>query len=432
MNHKQTRREVLKASALSGVGFWASGHARELDDKGPAARIRFACIGVGGMGTANANHSSRHGDVLALCDVDDTRLDQAANRYPGAKKYHDYRKLLDEMHKSIDAVVISTPNHTHAVIAAAAIGLRKHCFIEKPLTRTIFEARQLGTLTLGLKVATQMGNQGTAIPAFRKALAIIRAGALGVVKEVHVWSNRPIWPQGVDRPPKANPPANLHWDLWLGPSPERPYSNGYHPFSWRGWWDFGTGALGDMGCHSINLPFMALDLRDPTTVEAETSGHNKDSFPRSSVIRYSFPARDPRPALTMTWYDGGKLPPADLFGGERIVPAGSLIVGDKGKLYATTDYAGAWKLLGNVTEPNVKITPSPGHFEEFVKAVRGEGAAMSNIVDYAGPLTETVLLGNLAIWAGKKIEWDAANLKATNAPELEPLIRPTYRKGYTL
>jgi predicted dehydrogenase len=426
------RRQFVQASALAGAGFWVAGHSEAARDNAPNTKIRFACIGVGGMGMTNTNHAGLHGDVVALCDVDDQNLGKAAARYPRAKKYHDYRKLLDEMHKEVDAVVISTPNHTHAVVAAAAIALRKHCFIEKPLAHTVYEARQLGTLTLGSKVATQMGNQGTAMPMFRKALAVLRAGTLGTVKEVHVWSNRPVWPSGVARSPKADIPAHLNWDLWLGPSPERPYTADYHPFRWRGWWDFGGGALGDMGCHSMNLPFMALELRDPSTVEAESSGHNKDSYTKWSIVRYNFPERNRRPPLTMTWYDGGKLPPAELFAGEKILGSGCLIVGDKGKLYAQNDYVTAYKLLGNAIEPPVKITPSPGHFEEFVRSVRGEGAAMSNILDYAGPLTETVLLGNLAIWAGKKIEWDAAKLKATNAPELEPLIRPKYRKGYSL
>jgi predicted dehydrogenase len=425
------RRQFLQASALAGVGFWAVGRGQGKDNT-PNTKIRFASIGVGGMGQTNTNHAARNGDVVALCDVDEQQLEKAAAKHPGAKLFNDYRKMFDEVGKGIDAVVVSTPNHTHAVIAAAAIALRKHCFVEKPLARTIYEARQLGTLTLGSKVATQMGNQGVALASFRKALAILRMGTLGKVKEVHVWSNRPIWPSGVARSPKMEVPAHLKWDLWLGPSPDRPYSTDYHPFKWRGWWDFGGGALADMGCHSINLPFMAFDLRDPSTVEAETSGHNKDSFPKWSIVRYNFPERNRRPALTMTWYDGGKQPPAELFVGEKIAASGCLIVGDRNTFYAQSDYVSTYKLLGNIAEPEVKITPSPGHFDEFVRAVRGEGTAMSNILDYAGPLTETVLLGNLAIWAGKKIDWDAAKLKATNAPELEPLIRPTYRKGYSL
>src|SRR5262245_8983784 len=387
MKRTHDRRQFLQTSALAGVGFWQAGRSQGQPDKTPLGKIRFACVGVGGMGQSNCNHAASQGEVVALCDVDDRNLDKAAMRFTGARKFHDFRKMLDDMHKQIDAVIVSTPNHTHAVIAAAAIGLRKHCFIEKPLTRSVFEARQLGTLTLGLKVATQMGNQGAANATFRKALAILRAGALGTVKEVHVWSNRPIWPTGIERPARTDAPAHVKWDLWLGPSPERPYAAGYHPFQWRGWWEFGTGALGDMGTHSMNLPFLALDLRDPSTIEAETSGHNKDSYPKWSVVRYKFPARDKRPELSLTWYDGGKLPPAELFAGDKVVPGGCLIVGEKGTLYATNDYAGAYKLLGGAIEPKVDAGPTVGHFEEFVRAVRGEAKAMSNILDYAGPLT---------------------------------------------
>ena len=227
-------------------------------------------------------------------------------------------------------------------------------------------------------------------------------------------------------------PQGLHWDVWLGPAPLRPYAPIYHPFAWRGWWDFGTGALGDMACHTMNLPFMALDLREPTAVEAETSGHNKETYPKWSVIRYTFPARGKRPALTMTWYDGGKLPPAELLDGQKPARSGSLIVGSKGKLYAAGDNGGGGKLLGGVTEPEVEYPQSPGHVEEWVRAIRGGPPAVSNFAGYAGPLTETVLLGNLAVWCGKRVEWDARNLKATNAPEAEPLVRPTYRKGYAL
>jgi predicted dehydrogenase len=431
MMHRPNRRQFLSAGGLAGVGFWVSGRAaapgRSAND-----RIRFACVGVSGMGVSNSQRAAKQGDIVALCDVDDQKLGQAAARYPAARKFRDFRKMFDDLHAGLDAVVITTPHHSHAVIAAAAMHLRKHCFVEKPLARTVFEARQLGSLTLGLKVATQMNNQGTAMTGFRRALAVLRTGVLGTVKEVHVWSNRPIWPTGVNRPPNAPVPAHLDWDLWLGPSPDRPYANGYHPFNWRGWWDFGTGALGDMGCHMLNLPVLGLDLRDPTTVEATTAGHNKDSFPKWSVVRYQFPARDQRPALPLTWYDGRKMPPAELFRGEKPRPSGSLIVGEKGTLFAPDDYAVTYKLLGGVTEPKVQVVPSPGHFEEFVQAVRGEGKAMSNILDYAGPLTETVLLGNLAVFAGKKIEWDPVKLRAANAPELDPLIRPTYRKGYSL
>jgi predicted dehydrogenase len=443
MNHHNNRRDFLKSTALAGVGFWVADTPAADASQSPNEKINFACIGVGGKGTSDTADAARLGNIVAICDIDDQTLDRAAKLYPQAKKYNDFRKMFDEMAKSIDAVTVSTADHTHAVASVMAMKLGKHCFTQKPLTRTVYEARRMGEIAREMKVATQMGNQGTASSGLRQGAARIRAGMLGAVKEVHVWTNRPIWPQGVERPPEAKVPAHVHWDLWLGPAPERPYAvyppeikgrrEAYHSFNWRGWWDFGSGALGDMGCHEINMSFMALDLRDPIAVEAESSGHNRDSFPQWSIVRYTFPARGQRPALTMTWYDGGKLPPAALLEGtEPARGGGVLVIGEKGKLFTTGQGRGQYKLVGNVTEPQLEFPQSPGHFEEFVRAIRGGPPAMSNFPDYAGPLTETVLLGNLAVWSGKKVEWDAKNLKALNAPELEPIIRPTYRQGYSL
>jgi predicted dehydrogenase len=432
MNRRSNRRQFLQVSALAGAGYFVAGKAVADEAKSPMETIRFACIGVGGKGSSDTADAAKHGTVVAICDVDDKTLDKAAKLYPDAKKYNDFRKMFDEMAKSIDAVTVSTPDHTHAVASAMAMRLGKHCFTQKPLTHSLYEARRLGDIAREMKVATQMGNQGTAGGGLRKAAALIKAGVLGTVKEVHVWTNRPIWPQGGPRPAEAKAPEHVHWDLWLGPAAERPYGNGYHPFSWRGFWEFGTGALGDMACHTMNMPFMALDLRDPTAVEAESSGHNKESYPKWSIIKYTFPTRGQRPGLTMTWYDGGKRPAAELLNGENPATSGSLIIGDKGKLYSPGDGGGGYKLLGDVAELKVETVSSPGHFTEFAKAVKGGPPAVSNFPDYAGPLTETVLLGNLAVWAGKKIEWDAKNQKATNAPEVEAIVKHEYRKGYTL
>jgi predicted dehydrogenase len=433
MNGRNTRRDFLQSAALAGVGYWVAGGVRA-DEKPKSAndQINFACVGVAGKGQSDTAAAARHGNIVALCDVDDGRLGKAGDKYAGAKKYNDFRKMFDEMGKSIDAVTVSTPDHCHAVVSAMAMRLGKHCFTQKPLTHSIWEARRLGEIAAQMRVATQMGNQGTAGGGLRKAAALVRAGALGVVKEVHVWTNRPIWAQGGKRPDAAKVPDDLHWELWLGPAAERPYGKGYHPFAWRGFWDFGTGALGDMACHTMNMPFMALDLREPTAVEAESSGHNKETYPSWSVIRYTFPARVKRPALTMTWYDGGKRPAAELLDGQEPARSGSLIIGSKGKMYTAGDNGGGYKLLGGVKEPKVEYPQSPGHVEEWVRAIRGGAPAMSNFAGYAGPLTETVLLGNLAVWCGKRVEWDAKELKATNAPEAEPLVRPTYRKGYSL
>jgi predicted dehydrogenase len=440
MSYLTDRRRFLKSTALTGVGVFVAGSTQAADSKSPNERIRFGCIGVGGKGASDSGDAKRHGDVVAICDIDDNTLEKASKGFPNAAKYNDFRKMLDEMGKSIDAVTVSTPDHMHAAASAMAMRMGKGCFTQKPLTRSIFEARKLGEIAREMNVATQMGNQGTASNSLRTTAALIRAGAVGNVQEVHVWTNRPIWPQGGARPAESECPANVHWDLWIGPAPMRPYAAGYHPFAWRGWWDFGSGALGDMACHTVNMPFMALDLRDPTAVQATTSGHNRDSYPKRSQITYDFPANGNRPALKMVWYDGGNKPSADLFEGEAVSETGVLLIGDKGKLFAPGDYCEkGYKLLAGATDKKVEIENSPGHFTEFANAIKGGPQAKSSFADYSGPLTETILLGNLAVWAapdadtpGKKIEWDAKNLTPTNAPEVAEIVKPVYREGYSL
>jgi len=294
----------------------------------------------------------------------------------------------------------------------------------------------MGQVAREMGLATQMGNQGMAERGFREAAAMIQAGMLGTVSEVHVWTNRPIWPQGGARPAPKDPPPYLKWDEWLSVAPERPYGDGYHPFAWRGWWDFGTGALGDMACHTVNMPFAALDLRNPISVQAKTSGHNGDSYPQWSVIDFEFPANDTRPALKFAWYDGGKRVAKELLGKD---PGGSgcLIIGEKGKLYSEHDYGAVYELLDGAEKVEADFTPSPGHFTEWVNAIKGGEPAMSNFPDHAGPLTETILLGNLAVWAaaegeGPKVEWDAQKLEVKNVEGLETIVKPVYRPGYVL
>ena len=441
MSYLTDRRRFLKSTALTGVGVFVAGTAAAEDSKSPNERIRFACIGVGGKGSSDSSDAKNAGDVVAICDIDDNTLEKASSKsFPKAAKYNDFRKLLDEVGKNIDAVTVSTPDHMHAPASALAMRMGKACHTQKPLTRTIGEARKLGEIAREMNVATQMGNQGTASSSLRKTSALVRAGSVGNVKEVHVWTNRPIWPQGGARPASAPVPSNVHWDLWLGPAPIRDYAPGYHPFAWRGWWDFGSGALGDMACHTVNMPFMALDLRDPTGVQATTSGHNQDSYPKWSIITYDFPANENRPALKMVWYDGGQKPSPDLFEGEQVSDTGVLLIGDKGKLFAPGDYCEkGYKLLAGASDPKVEFEASPGHFEEFARAIKGGAPARSNFANYSAPLTETILLGNLAVWAapeagspGKKIDWDAKNLKATNAPEVAEIVNPVYREGYKL
>jgi predicted dehydrogenase len=441
MSYLTDRRRFLKSTALTGVGVFVSGKAAAEDSKSPNERIRFACIGVGGKGQSDSRDAGNNGDIVAIVDIDDNTLEKAGKFFPKAAKYSDYRKMLDEVGKNVDAVTVSTPDHMHAPASAMAMRMGKACFTQKPLTRSIWEARELGKIAAEAKVATQMGNQGTAANSLRKTAAVVRSGALGNVKEVHVWTNRPIWPQGGARPAEGQVPSNVHWDLWLGCAPARPYAPGYHPFAWRGWWDFGSGALGDMACHTVNMPFMALNLRDPSSVQATTSGHNQDSYPKWSIITYDFPKNGEREACKMVWYDGGQKPATDLFEGEQVSETGVLLIGEKGKLFAPGDYCErGYKVLAGATDPGkVDFEVSPGHFEEFALAIKGGKEARSNFANYAAPLTETILLGNLAVWAaaeaekpGKKIEWDAQNLKATNAPEVELVVKPTYSAGYTL
>jgi len=446
MGIQANRREFLKTATATGIGYWVAGGVQAQESKSPNERIGMASVGIEGKGESDSGDAARNGNMVAICDVDDVKLaNAAARRFPKAKTFNDFRKMLDEMGKSIDAVTVSTPDHCHAAAGLMAMRMGKHCFCQKPMTRTIYEARLMGKVAREQKLATQMGNQYTAHEPARKAAAQIQAGMLGTVKEVHVWTNRPIWPQGGERPSAADPPDTLKWDLWLGPAPVRPYAKGaYHPFNWRGWWDFGSGALGDMACHTVNLPFMALNLRDPISVQAVTSGHNKDSYPKWSIITYEFPGLGGRPALKMIWYDGGKRVSRDVIGGKNPAISGSAIVGDKATMYAPGDYAeNEIVIIGDVTAPDVKYVRSPGHFQEWIRAIRGGEPAMSNFPNHAGPLTETILLGNLAVWVaagdgpgkecqGEKVMWDPKNLKSTNVSGLETIVKPVYREGYTL
>lgn len=450
-----TRRDFLKGTAAAGIGFWVAGGLQAQESRSPNEKITMASIGVGGKGEGDARDAGDCGEMVAICDVDIRTLNTAGEKlFPGAKRFTDFRKMLDRMGDRIDAVTVSTPDHMHAPAALMAMRMGKHCFCQKPLARTIYEARLMGQVARQMKVATQMGNQGTANDNLRKAAAIIRAGRLGAVSEVHVWTDRPIWPQGMDRPSDSNTvPPYLKWDLWLGPAPERPFvaewSEGnpvrekyhnkdvYHPFCWRGWWDFGCGALGDMGCHTMNMPFMGLDLRNPISVQAETSGHNGDSYPEWSIITYEFAATDSRPAVKLFWYDGGKRPDPAVLGGDAPKRSGYVVIGETGKIASSDDYGGIDKFYGQVDDSEIEFEKSPGHFQEWIRAIRGERPAVSNFPDYASALTETVLLGNLAVWTAKdgqgpKVEWDAKSLKVKNVPGLETMIKPVYREGYTL
>jgi predicted dehydrogenase len=443
MKHGTNRRRFIQTTAALGVGYWVAGGIEPRRSIAANEQINFACIGVGGKGQSDSADAARSGNIVAICDIDEGTLNKTAQgrAFINAKKYFDFRKMLEENEKEIDAVTVSTPDHTHAVAAAMAMRMGKHCFTQKPLTKTIEESRVLGDLAKQNKLATQMGNQGTANATLREAAAVVKSGALGTIKEVHVWTNRPVWPQGKGRQiEEKEAPPSIHWEAFIGPAKMRPYSPEIHPFKWRGFWDFGTGALGDMACHTLNMPFMALNLRDPVAVQATSDGHDKVFFPKWSVIKYEYPELDGRAAVDMYWYDGGKLPEQSLFPeGEKIQSSGVLVIGDKGKMYAPGDYCENGGKVFGVDKPKVEFPSSPGHFEEWVRAIRGGEEAMSNFPNYAGPLTETVLLGNLAVWCaedadqpGKRVDWDAKAMEAKNAPEASHLIKAEYHNGYKL
>lgn len=437
MRRNASRREFLQTTAAIGAGYWVAGGVMAQESRSPNEKVQVACVGVGGKGRSDAEAANRHGKVVAMCDVDSKFLSGLESIFKTGNTFADYREMFDKMGDKFDAVTVSTPDHTHAVIAAAAMKMGKHVYCQKPLTRTIWEARRLRELAEEHKVVTQMGNQHTADTAMRRAAHQIKEGMLGTVSEVHVWTNRPVWPQGEARPAEASPPDSLDWAQWIGPAPMRPYGEGYHPFKWRGWWDFGTGALGDMACHTCNLPFMALNMRDPVAVEAETAGHNEDSYPVWSQIKFDFPALDGREAFNLYWYDGGKLPDPKLFSDVTLpgAPAGSgcVVIGDKGKLYAAGDYADQGIQVIGTEEIKVDFPRSRGHELEFYDGIRNpERTPMSNFVTYSGPFTETILLGNLAVWKQGKVEWDAKTMTPLNDPSLAKIVKPDYQNGYEL
>ena len=429
---------VVPRHVLGGPGYLA-----------PSERVNVAGIGAGGMGGGDiATHAKNGANIVALCDVDDNA--GAFRSFPKATRYRDFRELIDKEAKNIDAVTVGTPDHIHAVASMAAIKAGKHVYCQKPLTHTLHECRELTRAAKAAGVMTQMGNQGHATEGARLTNEWLQAGVIGDVHEVHVWSDRAglLWKQGIDRPKESPPvPSTFDWNLWLGPIRERPYNPIYAPQGWRGWRDFGTGALGDMGCHIIDHPVWALGLGAPTSVEASCTldgsvfaGNkpNFETFPIASIITYEFPARGPRPAVKMTWYEGGLMPPtpSEMAPGERLDGNGVLYVGSKGKMHHGS-HGGMPRLLPATLLDAAKAVPksmprSPGHYEEWLLACKGGPRPVSNF-DYAGPLTEIVLLGVLSLRApGKRLHWDSENLKVKNATELNEHIHTPYRKGWTL
>ncbi len=465
MSRRTNRRQFLMHSAAAAGGAGLLAAARSPVYGFPAnEKLNIAIVGVGGMGRGHVNDGEvKRENVVALCDIDDHSLDNASKVHPGAKRYNDFRVMFDKMHKDIDAVICATPDHNHAVVTAAALRLGKHAYTQKPLTHTVYEAHVLSKLAAdNPKLATQMGNQGHSNEGARQVVELVRANVIGPIREVHAWTDRPIWPQGIDRPKETQEvPKHVHWDLWLGPMPFRPYNPAYHPFAWRGWWDFGTGALGDMACHVADTAFWALDLKHPTSMEAQSEGGTKETGPKWEIITFEFPERNGMPPVKFTWYDGHKLPPTELAEKYGITTSvekrvkneqgkeekkretvigfednGSLLIGEKGALYLPGSYGDSYRLLPKNDFEGYKLPPktltrSPGHMRDWIEACKNGTQACSNF-EYASALTGMVLLGNLAVRAGKKLEWDAKNMRATNCPEADEYIRPVYRKGWEL
>jgi predicted dehydrogenase len=470
MSNRQSRRLFLGqgAAALS-AGVWLGTSLQSRSHASPLQSLSAACIGVGGKGSSDTSHIAELGvNIAGLCDVDKGTLTKKGREFADAAQFQDFREMLDKLGDKVDIVTVSTPDHTHAAAAMMAMKMKKHVYCQKPLTWSIHEARLLRETAEKMGVITQMGNQGTSENGLREAVEVIRAGTIGDVKEVHVWTNRPIWPQGSGRPEGSDPvPDELNWDAWIGPAPMRPFKKDvYHAFNWRGWVDFGTGALGDMACHTTNMPVMALKLWDPVAVTAlQNSGIvDNEQYPSTSTLKFEFAERDGMVPTDFYWYDGGNLPPDSLVSQlpesfrKRIADqkagllqnktSGAVIVGTNGIIFSPDDYGAQYFLLRdgkNVTDfkrPEQtlpRIPYSKGNDQrqkwEFVKSITGEyePGTMSNF-GYAGRLTETMLVGILALRGevGKRYEWNAEKLQCSNAPEQNKFVGREYREGWTL
>ncbi len=432
-----SRRSALKTMSFASAGVFTGLAARPslaANDK-----LQIACIGTANRAGANIDGVAGQA-IVALCDIDDIYLDrltkpqgQTGNskpaRFPDVRIYHDYREMIDRDVGKIDAVVVSTADHHHVPAAIRAVRNKMHVYCEKPLSHTVHEARLITEEAAAAGVATQLGTQIHAGDNYRRVVEMIRSGAIGNVHEVHVWVGKG-WGGG-DRPAGSEePPKTLHWDLWLGPAPVRPFVAGrYHPAQWRRWWDFGNGTLGDMGCHYMDLPFWALDLKYPTACEAEGPPVHPETCPLGLTVRYDFPARGDRPAVRLTWYDGSMTPKKVM--GENVPGSGVMFVGSEGKLFA--DY-GSFRLFpeekfAGFTPPPQSIPKSIGHYAEWIKACR-EGTPTTCNFGYSGPLSEAVLLGNVAYRSGRRIDWNGPAMKVTNASDADALVRKAYRSGW--
>ncbi len=470
-----SRRDFVRRTALAaGAASFAFPYVGRV--LGANDRIAVACIGVGGKGDSDSSDAEASGgQMVAICDVDANNLARKASqfkgKFPDIKQFKDYREMLDKVGKDIDAVTVSTPDHNHGVAAIRAMKMGKHCFCQKPLVQTVSEARLVRQLAKEKNLATQMGNQGSAHDGLRRAVEVIHAGVIGAPKELHVWSNRPIWPQGLDRPAGVDEvPKDLDWDLWLGPAKVRPFKKGvYHSFNWRGWYEFGTGALGDMACHTVNMPFRALKLGYPSAVELEIASRvYPETFPITSRIRFEFPEREGLPPLKFWWYDGNPTadplfkplrPPSEVTREivnmrDKLPPSGALIIGDKGKIFSPDDYGSSFQILlngqdtyksGNESEvcKAVPITiprnmkPGDGndtlhHMQEWFRMMKDPSKPAYSNFDIAAYLAEVILLGCVALRTGegKHMKWDGPNMTSPNLPEAAQFVKRENRAGW--
>jgi predicted dehydrogenase len=432
MTRMMSRRHFLGSSAAAGLAL--SGLHLSAAEKSPNEKLNLACIGVANKGRDNINNLSKQ-NIAFLCDVDLKFLGQAAETYTRAKHYRDFRKLFDREANHIDAVVVSTADHNHAVATAIALSLGKPVYCEKPLTHTVREARTIAKLANKHKVATQMGTQVHAGENYRRVVEIIQSGAIGPVRQVYNWCNKG-WSDGrFGKPEKV--PDTLDWDVWLGPAKKRPYSSGIHPFNWRRFWEYGSGTFGDMAAHIMDLPFWALDLRHPTTISAKGPPVHPDGAPKWCMAEYKFAARGDQPALKFFWSDGGThhdlVKNTKGYNGKSLSTwgLGVLFVGDKGMMAA--DY-GHYEFyprdqFKDYARPKPSIPRSIGHWNEWVEAIKTGKPTTCNF-DYAGALTENILLGVVAYRSGKTLHWDAEKLEVTNEPAVNELITKQYRSGW--